>query len=442
MDLNQNITNMKSIKKIPYLLFLLIIAVITNSCQDKKPDTIKVTLFKAPASEALIELIPKFEKETDLKVEFEILPYSDLKSKIEQQFLTESGDYDVIMADCIWIPSFVERGFLGKVDTTAYKKGEYDFKDILPKLNDYLGRYPYNGPRYGMPFMSNTHMMTYRHNLVKPVADSLGYELPGKTRETAWTWNEYMEIATAITQKYDKKNIYGTSLQARSGAWIIYEWYSELFGFVKNEEARISGLPEFNEQTKQALQYYANLYQKAAPQEALTWGHEEETSAICSGKCAMDATSNVELAASFFERDCNAKELKFAFPPVGKSGQASPDMGGYGLLLNKFSDDKENASKFIMWAASKKIHTEVVLNGGTPIRYSEIRNEKVLDKYPYFKFYDKLIANSVYRARIPKWPELQDILSRELVSVMKEEKSAAEANKAIKNWINNNIETK
>ena len=420
---------------------ILVALMLISSCREKESNSIKVALFKAPASEALIKLLPKFEKEVGLKVEYEILPYSDLKSKIEQQFLTKSGDYDVIMADCIWIPSFVERGFLGKVDTTAYKKGEYNFDDILPALDDYLGRYPYNGPRYGMPFMSNTHMLTIRKSIVKPVVDSLGYELPGKTPESAWTWEEYMEIATAITQKHEKENVYGTSLQARAGAWIIYEWYSELFGFVENEQARISGLPEFNENTKQAIQYYADLYQKAAPQAALTWGHEEETSAICSGKCAMDATSNVELAASFFDRDCNAQELKFTFPPVGKSGQASPDMGGYGLLLNKFSDDKENASKFIMWAASKEIHTKVVLNGGTPIRYSEIRNEKVLEKYPYFEFYDKLIASSVYRARIPKWPELQDVLSRELVRVMKEEKSATEANQVIRNWINNNIDT-
>ncbi|MCF8336589.1 MAG: extracellular solute-binding protein [Bacteroidales bacterium] len=429
---------MKTIKKIHYILLLLIIVFAVSSCKDKKSEAIKVALFKAPASEALIEQIPKFEKETDLKVKYEILPYSDLKSKLEQQFLTKSGDYDVIMADCIWIPSFADRDYLGVLDTTAYEKN-YDFNDILPKLKDYLGRYPHNGSLYGMPFMSNTHMLTIRKNIVKPVADSLGYELPGKTMESAWTWSEYMEISKAITQKYEQENVYGTSLQARSGAWIIYEWYSELFGFVENEKARINGLPEFNENTKQAIQYYADLYQNAAPKAALTWGHEEETSAICSGKCAMDATSNVELAASFFDRDCNAQELKFAFPPIGKSGQASPDMGGYGLLLNKFSDDKENASKFIMWAASKEIHTKVVLNGGTPIRYSEIRNEKVLEKYPYFEFYDKLIANSVYRARIPKWPELQDVLSRELVSVMKEEKSAGEANQAIKNWINNNI---
>ena len=430
---------MKTVKKIQFILIFMLIVLLNNSCYDNKSETIKVALFKAPASEALINLFHEFEKETGLKLEYEILPYSDLKSKIEQQFLTKSGDYDVIMSDCIWIPSFVDRGYLGKVDTTAYKKGEYDFEDLLPALDDYLSRYPFNGQRYGMPFMSNTHMLTYRKNIVEPVVESLGFQLPGKTAETAWTWEQYLEIAIAITNKYKKEKIYGSSLQAKAGAWIIYEWYSELFGFVKNDKARITGLPKFNKETEEAINYYAELYQKAVPKEALTWGHEEETSVICSGECVMDATSNVELAASFYKESCMPEELAFAFPPIGKSAMGSPDMGGYGLMINKFSDNSEGASKFVLWAASKKIHTQIVLNGGTPIRQSEINNEEILNKFPYLSFYGELIKNSVYRARIPEWPELQDIISRELVSVMKGEKDASEANLSIKNWIDKNI---
>lgn len=412
------------------------------SCTKKQqPQTISVALFQAPASEALISLIPEFERETGVKVSYEILPYADLKAKVEQQFFAKSGNYDVIMADCIWIPSFAERGFLGKIQENAYKDGDYDFNDLLPALDDYLGRYPQNGPRYGMPFMSNTHMMAYRPNLVKPVVEKLGLQLPGTTKESAWNWEQYLQVADAISNasKKEAQNVYGTSLQARAGAWLVYEWYSELFGFVNDEKARITGLPKFSQDAANAMDYYANLY-KVAPQQALTWGHEEETSAMCSGLTAMDATSNVELAANLLDPACSKNgEISFGYPPIGVSGKGSPDMGGYGLLQSAHSKMPKEASSFILWAASKDVHKKVVLSGGSPIRESEIKDKVVLSKYPYLSFYDQLIADSVYRARIPKWPELQDVISRELTSVMKGEKSATEATEAVSGWISKNL---
>ena len=427
--------------KIELIGVFCIVSLILGGCSAKKePTAISVALFQAPASQALIQFLSEFEKETGVKVKYEILPYADLKAKVEQQFFAKSGDYDVIMADCIWIPSFATRGFLGKLDTTAYESKDYDFADVLPALDDYLGRYPKNGIRYGMPFMSNTHMMAYRKSIVGPVAQSFGIPLPGDSPETAWSWDTYLKVAEAITHRGLKTNppLYGTSLQARSSAWIVYEWYSELFGFVQDQNARITGLPTFDTSAVEAMNYYANLY-KVAPKEALTWGHEEETSAICSGKCAMDATSNVELAANLLDSSCGAKgDIEFAYPPVGRSGIASPDMGGYGLLLSAFSKSPGNASAFILWAASKDVHRRIVLNGGSPIRLSEIKDEVVLAKYPYLGFYDKLIHDSVYRARVPKWPELEDMISRELTAVMKGEKDASTAAQNVRNWINSN----
>jgi len=434
--------NQRLLVNMMHLVVVFLMVFLVSSCSsEKQENAISVALFQAPASEALIKFIPEFEKLSGVRVNYEILPYADLKAKVEQQFFAKSGDYDVIMADCIWIPSFADRKFLGEVDTNSYKKNDYDFADLLPALDDYLGRYPKGGTRYGMPFMSNTHMMAYRPAIVEPVADSLGLKLPGDSPETAWTWDEYLKVAELITShgKKDDPKLYGTSLQARAGAWLVYEWNSELFGFVDDENARITGLPFFDENAAKAMEYYARLY-KVAPKEALTWGHEEETSAICSGKCAMDATSNVELAANLLGPSCGKKgDIAFAYPPVGVSGRGSPDMGGYALVLSAFSKSSQSASAFVLWAASKEVHRRIVLEGGSPIRLSEIRDSEILEKYPYLRFYDKLIRDSVYRARIPEWPELQDILSRELTEVMKDKKTAIEATEAVQKWINNNV---
>lgn len=423
-------------KAVKFVLVFSLTLIFGCGGQNGKP-TISVALFQAPASQALVERIPEFEKETGVEVEYEVLPYSDLRTKVEQQFMAGSGAYDVIMADCIWIPSFAERGFLAEIDTTARA---YDFDDLLPALSDYLGRYPKGGERYGLPFMSNTHMMAYRPHIVKPVAQEMGLSLPGQTPDSAWTWQQYQEVAQRITERRGEE-VYGTSLQARAGAWLVYEWYSILFGFVDNEKARTTGLPRFDKDAARAMNYYATLYE-SAPKAALTWGHEEETSAMCSGQTAMDATSNVELASNLLASECKSKSsITFAYPPVGELGRGSPDMGGYGLMLSSDSQRPELASSFILWATSKEVHREIVLNGGTPVRYSEINDPKILEKYPYLKFYDRLIQNSIYRARIPQWTELQDVLSRELTAVMREEKQPQSATNSVQSWIQNNLES-
>jgi multiple sugar transport system substrate-binding protein len=405
------------------------------------PETkLRIALFQAPASDALNKIKGEFEKQFGVKVEIELLPYADLQSKIEQQFRTDSSNYDVIMVDCILIPAYAFRGNLGKLDPSLWKGSDFRIDDLMPALDDYLSRYPKGGERFGMPFMSNTQMMAYRVDVVAPIAQKLGLKLPGETADSAWTWDQYLKVAEAITSdRQNDKGPYGTSLQARAGAWIIYEWYSVLFAFVRDTAARTTGLPVFSADAAAAMDFYKRVY-SAGPKDALTWGHEEETSAMCSALTAMDATSNVELAAQLLKPGCSqGGELRFAYPPTGVSGSASPDMGGYGLLLTAQSKLKDQASQFILWAASPEVHRRIVMEGGSPIRKSEAADSEILAKYPYLKFYPSLIDTSIYRARVPKWLEFQDILSRNLVAVMRNEMDSKAAASEIQTWSDNNL---
>ena len=438
-------------RALPWIgLLMIVVAVIlygvkrypgnTEKVAEKLP-TIRVALFQAPASAALYKMKSKFEQEFHVRVQIELLPYDELQSKIEQQFQTGTSNFDVIMVDCILIPTYAARGMLAEVNPTIWTEGDLNLSDIMPALDDYLSRYPKGGKRFGMPFMSNTHMMAFHPSIVEPFAKKLGLELPGDSAKSAWTWEQYLEVAKAITAaRKGPKDPYGTSLQARAGAWIVYEWYSVLFGFVHDDTARETGLPAFGHDVAEAMDYYKRLY-AVAPKDALTWGHEEETTAMCSGLTAMDATSNVELAANLLKPEC-AKEggkIDFAYPPIGVDDKASPDMGGYGLLLTAQSNQKQLASKFILWAASPDVHREVVLQGGSPIRVSELKIPTVLAKYPYLKFYDKLIKASIYRARVPQWLQLQDVISRDLVSVMKGRETSISATSDIRSWVTANI---
>lgn len=404
---------------------------------DQRQVTVNVAFFKSPATDAAIALIPEFEKQTGIRVSFEALPYNELQDKLETMFLAKSPQYDILMADCIWIPKFAEAGHLGSVDD--YLKNQdltpstFKYDDIVPSVGDYLGRYPRNGTTYGFPFMTNTHVLAYRKDLFRKYLEPEGFKPPGMTPETAWTWDDYLRAARILTRELPGApdgRIWGSSMQARAGAWLVYEWYNWLHGFGGADFDYASMKPQLDTpEVIAAMEAYASMVDTVAPSGVTSWGHEEETQAMASGQCAMDATWNVELTEYLVGegKSTFASEFAFALSPKRPGGVPTPDMGGYGMLLSAHSRNPTEAYRFMVWLTSPEVHKRIVMAGGTPYRYSALHDPEVLKKYPIYEIYGKALELSIYRARVPRWPEIQDVISKELTSVLLKQKPAKDA---------------
>lgn len=406
---------------------------------------LRVALFKAPASDAVEQLLPEFERLSGVKVELETLPYGELLDKTQTEFLAKSPTYDVIMADCIWIPKFARAGYLRPIDAflrdPSLTPADYQPEDIIPSVGDYLGKFPKNGISYGFPFMTNSHVLAYRRDLYEKELAPKGIREPGRTVETAWTWDEYLAAAKILTTQDSASPTgkrWGSSMQAKAGAWIVYEWYSWLFGFGGRDIDYATMTPAFTEPgSVEAIRRYSSMVGAVAPASVTSWGHEEETQALASGEVAMDATSNVELAAYLTDasRSKFASQIAFAVSPVSPGKAPTPDMGGYGLLLSNFSKNPSAAYQFMSWVTSPSVHRRIVLAGGTPFRFSEMRDPEILARYPVYEIYDEALANSVYRMRVPNWPEIEDIISKELTRAITKEATAEEAGAAMQSQV-------
>jgi multiple sugar transport system substrate-binding protein len=419
-----------------------------SSC-GKGPDngkaTITVALFKSPAVDAAVPLIPEFEKQSGIKVQFEVLPYSELQDKVQTEFLARSPRYDAVMADCIWIPKFASEGYLRSVDdylkSAELTPSDYDPADLIPSVADYLGKYPANGTTYGFPFMTNSHVLAYRRDLYEKVLRPQGIRQPGSTLGDAWTWEEYLRAAKLLTTKDQSipgGTQWGSSMQARAGAWVVYEWYSWLYGAGGRDIDYATMKPNFtSKESIEGIRRYASMVNSVAPRSVLSWGHEEETQALGSGLCVMDATNNVELIGYLVDptKSAYARDLAFAVSPLGANGKPTPDMGGYGLLLSAFSRHPRETYQFLVWLTSPAVHRRIVLSGGTPFRYSEMKDAEILAKYPVYSIYGIALENSVFRARVPEWPEIEDIISKELTKALTGEASPEQAASAMQDKV-------
>jgi len=409
----------------------------SGKAADQRQVTLNVAFFKSPATDAAIALIPEFEHQSGIKVSFEALPYNELQDKLQTVFLAKTAQYDVVMADCIWIPKFAEAGHLRNID--GYLKDQnltptaFKYDDIVTSVGDYLGRYPKNGTTYGFPFMTNTHVLAYREDLFKKYLEPAGFAPPGMTLETAWTWDDYLRASKLLTKDFPDApggHMWGSSMQARAGAWLVYEWYDWLYGFGGADFDYATMKARFDSpEVIAAMKAYASMVGTVAPPGVTSWGHEEETQALASGQCAMDATWNVELTEYLVGAGKSpfTKEFRFALSPKRPGGTPTPDMGGYGILLSAYSRHPTEAYRFMVWLTSPEIHQRIVLAGGTPYRYSALRDPEVLQKYPVYKIYGKALELSIYRARVPQWPEIQDVISKELTAVLLKQKSAEDA---------------
>lgn len=73
--------------------------------------TIKAIFLDRPGYKAAQTLIPQFEKETGIKVRWEVIPYENMREKEVLNFVGGS-DQDVVLVDVVWIGEFASNKWL------------------------------------------------------------------------------------------------------------------------------------------------------------------------------------------------------------------------------------------------------------------------------------------------------------------------------------------
>ena len=76
--------------------------------------TLHALMEDVPESQIIEAMLPDFEKETGIKVEFQRLVYSDMHDKLVTQLTGRSSFYNVLEVDFLWAGEFPEAGWLDR----------------------------------------------------------------------------------------------------------------------------------------------------------------------------------------------------------------------------------------------------------------------------------------------------------------------------------------
>jgi len=260
-----------------------------------------------------------------------------------------------------------------------------------------LATMQFGGKQYGVPTDLSLHFMYYRKDLIDQLTsdpawkkryEEVSQKELGKTLDPKdpdqWTWDDWAATALFFTKSInpDSPTRYGAVLQMKNLLFNMMVWHSAARaqgGDWMDASGKITvNSPAF----RTALELYKTLYDDgASPKDSTTYEYAEANAAFGSGQAATMLQWN----AAFGDLDNKDKtpavagKIGTVAPPTGPAGRFT-HIHGLGLGLNKASEHKDSALKFIAWLATPEAMTIYAKAGGSPALTEDLTKPLAADR--------------------------------------------------------------
>ncbi|WP_243707184.1 sugar ABC transporter substrate-binding protein [Micromonospora sp. KC606] len=304
-------------------------------------NTLRVTLVNHVWTENIKKALPEFEKQTGLKVEVTQLGEDQLSDQYNVKLNAGSTDLDVMMYRPLQEGKlFARNKYLADLTDKAKSDGAFEFGDFQPGP---VQATTYEDKLVGVPIITEQEVLYYRKDLL----EKSGFTAPPKT----------LDELKAQAAKVEADNPGVAGFVSRTGkAAAVTQFSSFLYSF-GGDFVDASGKASVNtEQAKQAYAYYGGLLRQHGPENISTDMSWSEAMAIFTqGKAAFYTEANsLYRNATDPAKSKVSETVGFAPFPAGPAGSKPYNIPSWALGVNDASKNKDNAWKFIQWAAGKE----------------------------------------------------------------------------------------
>jgi multiple sugar transport system substrate-binding protein len=350
------------------------------------------------------KIIPLFQHETGIKVEFLEDDYSTFFEKAFQDGVTKAGQFDIYVMDDPWIPQYAAAPVLQNLS----KLGFHADADYMTPFLD-LGYWPpKQGPRlpqfrtatpqlYALPFVGDMQSLTYRK-------DAFGH--------APATWTELVSVAKS---KMQPPKTYGYVFRGVKGNSIVASW----FPVFRSQGGRIFDnnwkVIWNNAAGKRATEFFVHTLKSIAPPGVVEYDSDQEGGAILGGK----ALSIVQYSGNAIKSDDPkqakvAGKLDFGVVPRGPGGSIA-QIGIFISGISASAPNQDNAVAFQKWFVTKKAQIALARAGSLPVKRSAFLDATATKHNRLQKtILAQLNAGAEARPRTPDWAKVEDILGTEL----------------------------
>lgn len=357
-------------------------------------------------------IVEAFEAQNPgIKINYVELPDSSNDRLKTINTVLQAGDasIDVFAGDVTWPPIFASAGWVIPLEEYL-EEGELDQYLAGP-----LSAFQIQGKTYGLPFMADAGALYYRKDLL----EKYGKEVPK-------TWAEVIAVGKEIADQEGGEMSGFTSYwkQNESLTSSMLEFYWEKGADVIGEDGR-SVLDE-------GLLAETLAEMKAMIDDGVTSKGIEtfDTSAARAVVCAGNAVFSRDWLSGY--EPYNSEDSQVAGNMEITSLPSYGCLGGWGVMVSAYSENKEAAVEFAKFRASYEAQTIASdLADITPTLKEAYEDPEMLEKKPDLPKFLPVLEASKPRPQSPFYAELSGIMQLEIHSVITGMTSPEEAAKNI-----------
>ena len=385
---------------------------------------IKFMANKHPWTDLIEPHIGEFEQLTGIKVNLDVYPEDQFRTKRTVELVSGTTDIDLfmMMPGQVLAP-YTEAGWLQPLNefmqSTRLLWPDYDLGDIYESS---LNAGKRDGKNYTVPLMLETMVLAYNKDLMR----QYGVSVPRTMEE--------LEAAAAKIHSASKGDIYGITLRGKRAAATSC-WVGFLHSFGGSWMDQDGNSAVGSEAAIRATEYYGRLLRMYGPSSAPNNSWYESISIFMQGKVAMIYDSNV------FRKNYEDKEkslvhdkLGYAVIPRGPAG-SHPPIFTWSLGMYSKSRNKEAAWLFMQWATSKEMALRGQMAGVPAARLSAWSSEEFTKSDPSPEWTQASIDS--FKVGNPQWnppvipiSEVRDAVGEAIVAAILGQDTAAACKQA------------
>jgi multiple sugar transport system substrate-binding protein len=367
----------------------------------------ELTIFWAEWDPAnyLQELVNEYTEETGVVVTVETTPWSDFQTKAFAEFNAKGDSYDMVVGDSQWLGAGSTAGHY--VDLTDFFK-EHNVGEIMaPATVKYYAEY--DGKYWAIPAEGDANGWAYRKDWFEDPEEQAAFkEKYGYDLAVPEDYKQMRDIAEFFYRPDEKKygiaiytdNSYDAMAMGIESA--VFSYGGDLGDYSTYKVDGIINSPE----NIAAVQMYKELYGFTPP----NWGKvffQEDNQAITENLAAMSmnffaffpALNNPAL-------NPNAENTGYFANPKGPDGDRHAALGGQGISVISYSQNQEEAMKFLEWFIRDDVQERWAELGGYTASAKILESEKFRSATPYNEaFYESMFMVKDFWA-VPEYAEL------------------------------------
>lgn len=337
---------------------------------------------------ALVELSKEFEAESGHSMSFEFIPWPNFADRMLNELNSGGQLCDLLIGDSQWIGGGAENGHYVKLNDFFDNEG-ISMDDFAPATVYAYSTWPKGEPNYyALPAMGDANGWFYRKDwFAREDIRAAFQEEMGRELEEPQTQKELMEIAKFFQgREIDGNTVYGAAIFTERGSegitmgatGALYTWgfkYENTPGQYDMEGAVNS--PEAVE----ALEFYKEFYECCTPPGYTNSYMGESLDAFKSGQVAMAMNWFAFFPGLYADPDTGGDKIDFFVNPP--QNVAASTLGGQGISVVSYSDNKDAALEYIKWFADPSVQAKWWELGGYSAHNSVLNDPAFVESQPF-----------------------------------------------------------